>query len=42
MLKAAVWNSVEIALGYGRRLTVDVHVDGMALRRLLAILEAPA
>ena len=42
MLKAAVWNSVEIALGNGRRLTVDVRVDGVALRRLLAILEASA
>ncbi len=35
-------NSVEIALGNGRRLTVDVRVDGVALRRLLAVLEAPA
>ena len=41
-LKAMVWNSVDIALGNGRRLTVDVRVDGVALRRLLAILEAPA
>ena len=40
--KASVWNSVDIALGNGRRLTVDVRVDGVALRRLLAILEAPA
>lgn len=40
MLKAAVWNSVEIALGNGRQLRVDVRVDGTALRRLLAILEA--
>ena len=41
-LKAMVWNSVDIALGNGRRLTVDVRVDAVALRRLLAILEAPA
>lgn len=41
-LKASVWNSVDIALGNGRRLTVDVRVDGVALRRLLAILEVPA
>ena len=40
-LKASVWNSVDIALGNGRRLTVDVRVDGVALRRLLAILETP-
>ena len=42
MLKVAIWNSVEIALGNGRQLTVDVRVDGVALRRLLAILETPA
>ena len=41
-LKAMVWNSVDITLGSGRRLTVDVRVDAVALRRLLAILEAPA
>ena len=40
-LKAAVWNTVEIALGNGRRLSVDVRVDGVVLRRLMAILEAP-
>jgi transposase len=41
MLKASVWNSVDVVLSSGRRLTVDVRVDGLALRRLLAILEAP-
>ena len=41
-LKAMVWNSVDITLGNGRRLAVDVRVDAVALRRLLAILEAPA
>ncbi len=38
----AAWNSVDITLGNGRRLTVDVRVDGVALRRLLAVLEPPA
>lgn len=41
LLKASVWNSLEIVLNNGRRLTMDVRVDGLALRRLLAILEAP-
>ncbi len=39
---AAAWNSVDIILGNGRRLTVDVRVDEVALRRLLAVLEPPA
>ncbi len=36
------WNSVDIALGNGRRLTVDVRVDSAALRRLPAALEPSA
>ena len=39
---AAAWNSIDITLGNGRRLTVDVRVDGPALRRLLAVLEPSA
>ena len=42
VLKAAIWNSVEIALDNGRRLTVDVRVDSAALRRLPAVLEPSA
>ena len=40
--RIAAWNSVDITLGNGRRLTVDVRVDGAALRRLLAVLEPSA
>ena len=40
--EASVWNSVDITLGNGRRLTVDVRVDEVALRRLLTVLEPPA
>ncbi len=40
--RSAAWNSADITLGNGRRLTVDVRVDGAALRRLLAVLEPSA
>ena len=40
--RAETWNSVDITLGNGRHLTVDVRVDGAALRRLLAVLEPSA